>query len=132
MKRWDQEGLRDSTSTRIEKTSAPHHWEVYAHSRKPIGHGDGQYDRRGGRDRKLHALDPNTGRGKWSFTTDGNIDGSPVVVGDRVYGGSMSLDDCFSVLNLTTRRKLQEMELDSSVTASVAVGPHCLLVGTER
>lgn len=44
----------------------------------------------------------------------------------------MSLDDCFYVLNVATGKKLQEPELGSSITSSVAIGPDCLLVGTER
>jgi len=36
------------------------------------------------------------------------------------------------VLDLKTGKKLQEMTLDSSVTGSVAVGPDCILVGTEK
>jgi outer membrane protein assembly factor BamB len=60
------------------------------------------------------------------------VDGSPVVVGDRVYAGCLSKDGNFYVLDLKTGKKLQELELDSAVTGSVAVGPDCLLVGTEK
>lgn len=86
----------------------------------------------GSRDQKVYALDRNTGKEVWSFPTEGMVDGSPVVVGDRVYAGCLSKDGNFYVLDLKTGKKLQELELDSAVTGSVAVGPDCLLVGTEK
>jgi outer membrane protein assembly factor BamB len=42
----------------------------------------------GNRDRMVHALDRVTGNKAWSFQTDGNVDCSPVIVGNRVYFGS--------------------------------------------
>ena len=86
----------------------------------------------GSRDQKVYALDRNTGKEVWSFATEGMVDGSPVVVGDRVYAGCLSRDGNFYVLDLKTGKKLQELELESAVTGSVAVGPDCLLVGTEK
>jgi outer membrane protein assembly factor BamB len=86
----------------------------------------------GGRDKKLHVLDLKTGREKWNFITDGNVDGSPVVVGGQIYAGCMSRDGCFYVLDLANGKKMQELELDSPVTGSVAVGTDCILVGTDR
>jgi hypothetical protein len=44
----------------------------------------------------------------------------------------MSGDGNFYTLDLTTAKKVQELELDSPVKGSIAVGPDCLLVGTER
>jgi outer membrane protein assembly factor BamB len=85
----------------------------------------------GSRDKKLYALDRLTGHEKWSFITDGMIDGSPLVVGDRVYFGSLDADGHFYVLNLKGRKQ-QVLELDSSVTGSPAAGPDCILVGTEK
>ena len=86
----------------------------------------------GGRDNKVYGLDRKTGKVAWSFTADGMIDGSPVVVGGRVYVGCLSNDGNFYVLDLKTGNKLQELNLDSPVTGSVAVGPDCVLVGTDR
>ena len=39
----------------------------------------------GSLDKSLHALDPASGESRWSFTTRGKIEGSPVIVGDHVY-----------------------------------------------
>jgi len=43
----------------------------------------------GGRDKLVHALDRAKGKEVWTFPTKGRIDSSPVVVGDRVFVGSL-------------------------------------------
>lgn len=86
----------------------------------------------GSRDQKVYGLDRKTGNEVWNFEADGMVDGSPVVVGDRVYVGSMSKDGTFYVLDLKTGKKVQELNLDSAVVGSIAVGPDCLLVGTDK
>jgi outer membrane protein assembly factor BamB len=84
------------------------------------------------RDRKLYGIDRKTGKEVWNFATDREADASPVVVGDRVYVGCLSDLGHFYVLDLKTGAKKQELQLDSAVTGSVAVGPDCLLVGTDK
>ena len=64
--------------------------------------------------------------------TEGNVDASPVVVGNRIYVGCLSTSGEFYVLDLATGKQVQQLILDSAVTGSVAVGPDCLLVGTEK
>ncbi|VTT96962.1 Pyrrolo-quinoline quinone OS=Pirellula staleyi (strain ATCC 27377 / DSM 6068 / ICPB 4128) GN=Psta_4502 PE=4 SV=1: PQQ_2: PQQ_2: PQQ_2 [Gemmataceae bacterium] len=86
----------------------------------------------GSRDKKVYALDAATGTEKWNFATAGQVDASPVIVGDRVYVGCLSDDGNFYVLDLKTGKKVQELELDSPVGGSVAVGPDCVLVGTDK
>jgi outer membrane protein assembly factor BamB len=86
----------------------------------------------GSRDNKVYAIDVATGAEKWSFTTKGQVDASPVVVGERVYIGCLSDDGNFYVLDLKSGKLIQEIELDSPVTGSAAVGPDCILVGTDR
>ncbi len=86
----------------------------------------------GSQDKKVYGLDPKTGKSRWSFTTPGQVDASPVVVGGRVYVGCLNDDGNFYVLDLRTGKKLQELELDAAVTGSAAVGPDCLVVGTEK
>ncbi|HSQ56539.1 MAG TPA: PQQ-binding-like beta-propeller repeat protein, partial [Gemmata sp.] len=86
----------------------------------------------GSRDKKVYALDAKTGQEKWSLETQGQVDASPVVVGDRVYVGCLSDDGNFYVLDLKTGKKIQELELDSPVAGSVGVGPDCILVGTDK
>jgi len=86
----------------------------------------------GSRDQRVYALNAKTGAEVWSFETDGMVDGSPAVVGNRVYAGCMSKDGNFYVLDLKSGKKLQEINLDSAVVGSIAVGPDCLLVGTDK
>src|SRR5476649_1719851 len=77
----------------------------------------------GSRDRKVYALDRKTGNEAWSFVTEGMVDASPVVVGDKVYIGCLSTTAEFYVFDLETGKKLQELSFDSAVSGSVAVGP---------
>ncbi|HXD86252.1 MAG TPA: PQQ-binding-like beta-propeller repeat protein [Urbifossiella sp.] len=86
----------------------------------------------GSRDQRIYALNRKTGAEVWSFAAEGMVDGSPVVVDNRVYAGCMSRDGNFYVLDLKSGKKLQELELDSAVVGSVSVGPDCLLVGTDK
>jgi len=86
----------------------------------------------GSQDKKVYAINAKTGTEVWNFVTDGQVDASPVIVGDRVYIGCLSNDGNFYVLDLRTGKKIQEMNLDSAVTGSVGVGPDCLLVGTDK
>jgi outer membrane protein assembly factor BamB len=86
----------------------------------------------GSRDKKVYGIDAKTGKEVWNFVTDGQVDASPVIVGDRVYIGCLSNDGNFYVLDLKTGKKIQEIDLDSAVTGSVGVGPDCVLVGTDK
>lgn len=86
----------------------------------------------GSRDRKVYALDRATGKEVWNFVTDGMVDASPVVVGNKVYVGCLSNLGEFYVLDLATGKQIQQIALNSAVKGSVAVGPDCILVGTEK
>ena len=86
----------------------------------------------GGRDKKLRALDRTTGKEIWSVIADGNFDASPVVVGDRVYVGTLTGSGDFLTVSLTDGRVLQTLPLGSPVMSSAAVGPDALVVGTDK
>jgi outer membrane protein assembly factor BamB len=86
----------------------------------------------GSRDKKLYALDAVTGKEKWSFTTEGMVDASPVIIAERVYVGCVNDDGNFYVLDLKTGKKLQELELDAPISCSVGVGPDCIIVGNDK
>ena len=85
----------------------------------------------GSKDRKVYALDRETGAEKWNFVTEGAVDASPVVVGNRVYVGCVATTGEFYVLDLDGKQ-VQQIVLDSAVTGSVGVGPDCILVGTDK
>jgi outer membrane protein assembly factor BamB len=86
----------------------------------------------GSRDKKVYGLDPASGKQQWSFATDGQVDASPVIVNGRVYVGSLSDDGSFYVLDLKTGKQVQKLELDAPVSGSAAVGPDCIIVGTDK
>lgn len=84
------------------------------------------------RDKKVYAIHRDTGKEVWNFAAEGQVDASPVVVGERVYVGCLSDTGHFYVLDLKSGKKLQELELGAAVVGSAGVGPDCLVVGTDR
>lgn len=86
----------------------------------------------GGRDKRVYALNRETGVEKWNFVTEGSVDASPVIVGRRVYVGCLSNTGEFYALDLATGKLAQAITLDSAVGGTVGVGPDCLLVGTDK
>ncbi|MCI0455657.1 MAG: PQQ-binding-like beta-propeller repeat protein [Gemmataceae bacterium] len=82
----------------------------------------------GGRDKLVHALDRAKGTVAWTFPTKGRIDGSPVVVGNRVFIGS--LDGNLYELDLVKGKELRRWELGRGVAASPAVADGCLVIAT--
>jgi outer membrane protein assembly factor BamB len=84
------------------------------------------------RDKKVYGLDPKSGKQVWSVTTEGQVDASPVIVGGKVYVGCLNDGGEFYVLDLKSGKKLQQIDLDSAVSGSVAVGPDCIVVGTDK
>jgi outer membrane protein assembly factor BamB len=83
----------------------------------------------GSRDNKVWGIDRKTGLRKWDFLTDHKVDGSAVVVGERVFVGSF--DHKLYVLDLKGN-KLAEYELDGAIMGSPGVADGCVLVGTEK
>jgi len=84
----------------------------------------------GSRDKRIWALDRQTGNAVWDFPTQGRVDASPVVAGPRVFAGS--LDGNLYVLDLAKGNQLRKIPLDSPVTGSPAVAEGRLLVGTQK
>lgn len=85
----------------------------------------------GSKDRKVYALDRGTGVEKWNFLTEGAVEASPVVAGDRIYVGCQSTTGEFYVLD-TAGKQVQQLVLDSAVTGSVGLGPDCVILGTDK
>ncbi|MHC4878408.1 MAG: outer membrane protein assembly factor BamB family protein [Planctomycetota bacterium] len=84
----------------------------------------------GGQDKQLHCLDRKTGKEKWSFSTRGQINSSPVIVdNDRVFFGSN--DGNLYEVGLADGKQRWKEKLGRSVTASPAIGEGCLVIGAE-
>jgi outer membrane protein assembly factor BamB len=83
----------------------------------------------GSRDKRIYAIDRATGKKVWDFVTEGRIECSPVIAGERVYVGS--LDSNFYVIDLKGH-EVQRIKLDSPVTGSVAIAEGRVLVGTQN
>jgi outer membrane protein assembly factor BamB len=86
----------------------------------------------GSRDKKVYGLDPKTGKELWKFNTSGQVDASPVIVNGRVYVGSLDTGGDFYVLDAKTGKQIQLIQLDDAVSGSAAVGPDCIVVGTDK
>jgi outer membrane protein assembly factor BamB len=82
----------------------------------------------GGRDRLVHALDPETGKVRWTFGTRGKVDSSPVIAADRVYVASAS-GEIFA-LGLESGEVMWSFDTGSPILASPSIAAGRLLIGT--
>ena len=78
----------------------------------------------------LHCFEPMSDKEKWRFTTRRAIDGSPVVVGDRVFVGST--DGRLYALNLADGKELWTSEAGGGFTGSPAVADGKLFIANDR
>ncbi len=89
----------------------------------------------GGRDKRMRALDPATGKLQWEFATKGRIDSSPVIVTGQ--GGAAaraffgSADGNLYALDARTGAEVWRYECGGAISASPAIGDGCLVIGTE-
>ena len=81
----------------------------------------------GCRDKVFRAFDRRTGKEVWSFATRGKVDGSPVVVGQRVVVGS--LDGHLYILDLARGTELARFKL-GLINGSPAVFSQGIVVAT--
>lgn len=83
----------------------------------------------GSRDKRLHAIDRQTGKERWTFATRGGIDSSPVVAGDRVYFGSR--DKNVYGVTLEDGEEVWKYNAAQPIVASPAIAEGCLVIGTD-
>ncbi len=84
----------------------------------------------GGQDKILHAIDRATGQGVWTLPTRGQVNSSPVVVGDRVFVGSK--DGFLYEAKLADGMLIEKYQVAGrGLSASPAVGEGCLVIGAE-
>jgi outer membrane protein assembly factor BamB len=84
----------------------------------------------GARNRQVYSLDPITGKKNWSTTLKSKIDSSPIIVGDKVYAGSM--DGRFYALSLESGKVLWEKQFNGGFLSSPAAAFGRLVIATDR
>lgn len=83
----------------------------------------------GGKDREIHALSAETGDELWSVPVRAAVDASPVIVGNRVYIGTMN--GRLLGLELKTGKQIWEYEAGGGFPASPAVATGRLVIGND-
>ncbi len=84
----------------------------------------------GCQDKQLHCIDRSTGKAAWVFATRGQVNSSPVVVGERVFVGSK--DGFLYEVKLADGTLIEKYQVPGrGISASPAVGEGCLLIGAE-
>ena len=82
----------------------------------------------GGRDKRLHCINRQTGKEIWTFATRGKVDSSPVLVKDRLYFGSD--DGHLYGVELKTGKEFWKVKIGRKVPGSPAVGENKIIIGT--
>ena len=85
-----------------------------------IGHGDKQ----------LHAIDRHTGKGKWTVPTRANIQGSPVIAGDKVIVGSN--DKQLYLVRLSDGEVLWKHNAGQPIRGSAAVSSDRFVIASDN
>ena len=83
----------------------------------------------GGRDKLVHAIDRQSGKAAWTFTTRARVDSSPVIAAGRVYVGSN--DGRLYVLDATSGKSVFEFEAGGPLSASPAVASGKVVIGSQ-
>ncbi len=83
----------------------------------------------GSRDKRLHCINRNSGKGEWQFQTLGPIDSSPVVCDNKIIFGSR--DGHLYILNLKTGKEAWSYDIGAPVTSSPAMGDGKIVIGSE-
>ena len=83
----------------------------------------------GGRDKMVHALNPQTGQPLWTYPAKSRVDSSPVIVGERVFFGTVGGE--LVGLNLNSGEKVWEFVIGAAVIASPSVVAGKLVIGAD-
>jgi outer membrane protein assembly factor BamB len=86
----------------------------------------------GCRDKHVRALDRAKGTEVWDFVAAGQVDCSPVIVGDRVIVGAKDRVGSLYVLDLAKGTQRAKIELDGAIIGSPAVADGRLVIATEK
>ena len=83
----------------------------------------------GGRDKMVHALNPQTGELLWTYPAKSRVDSSPVIVGERVFFGTMGGE--LVALNLNSGEKVWEFVIGAAIIASPSVVTGKLVIAAD-
>ena len=83
----------------------------------------------GGRDKMVHALNPQTGQPLWTYPAKSRVDSSPVIVGERVFFGTVAGE--LVALNLNSGEKVWEFVTGAAIIASPSVVDGKLVIGAD-
>jgi len=83
----------------------------------------------GGRDKRLHCVERDTGKAVWTFQTRGKVESSPVVADGKVFFGSD--DGRLYAVSLADGSEAWQFEMGQPVQSSPAIVPGHVLVGSE-
>ena len=83
----------------------------------------------GGRDKMVHALQSQTGEPLWTYPAKSRVDSSPVIVGERVFFGTVGGE--LVALNLNSGEKVWEFVVGAAMIASPSVVDGKLVIGAD-
>lgn len=83
----------------------------------------------GGRDKKIHAISRETGKGVWKFKTGGRVESSPILFTDGLVSGSS--DGRLYALDLKDGSEIWMVDLGESLVAAASYAKGTLLIGSE-
>ena len=81
----------------------------------------------GGRDKAVHALDPQSGEVLWTYIAGGRVDSSPLIVAGRVFFGTEA--GALVALDLQSGAEIWNFATGAAVTASPAIAAGRLIIG---
>jgi outer membrane protein assembly factor BamB len=84
----------------------------------------------GGRNRRIQAFAPDTGKELWSFAAKTRVDASPVIVGSRVFAAAA--DGRLYALELQTGKLLWEHQAAGGFAGSPAVAANRLVIASDQ
>lgn len=84
----------------------------------------------GGHDKHVHAVERATGKPRWTFPTRAKIESSGAVVDQRFFVGSG--DGNLYGIDLMTGKEVWKYNAGRDITAGVAIGEGCLVVGEDE
>ena len=83
----------------------------------------------GGRDKMVHALNSQTGEPLWTYPAKSRVDSSPVIVGARVFFGTVGGE--LVALNLNSGEKVWDFVIGAAIIASPSVAAGKLVIGAD-